>query len=61
MLDYAVKLTLQPAAVTREDLDELRAAGFDDAAIHHIVQITALFAYYNRVVDGLGGEAEPEW
>ncbi|MCA9716600.1 MAG: peroxidase [Myxococcales bacterium] len=61
MLDYASKLTLRPGEVTRDDVERLRAAGFDDAAIHHVAQITALFAYYNRVVDGLGGAAEPEW
>ena len=40
MLDYAMKLTRTPAAMTREDIEELRAAGFDDPAIHDIVQIT---------------------
>ena len=61
MLDYAVKLTKTPAAVGPSDLELLRAAGFDDEAIHEIVQITALFAYYNRLADGLGVELEPEW
>jgi alkylhydroperoxidase family enzyme len=32
----------------------LRAHGFDDAAISHAVQVIALFAYYNRIADGLG-------
>jgi uncharacterized peroxidase-related enzyme len=61
MLDYVVTLTLTPAAVTSEDVTRLREAGFDDETIHHIVQVTALFAYYNRMIDGLGGEHEPEW
>lgn len=60
MLDFAVKLTRDSRSATREDLDTLRAAGFSDAAIHDIVQITGFFAYYNRLADGLGIDPEPE-
>jgi len=59
MLDFAVKLTRDSRATTREDLDTLRAAGFSDTAIHDIVQITGFFAYYNRLADGLGIDPEP--
>ena len=59
MLDFAVKLTREPRVMTREDVEILRAAGFSDAGIHDIVQITGLFAYYNRLADGLGIELEP--
>jgi uncharacterized peroxidase-related enzyme len=58
MLDYAVKLTRTPSAITRDDFEELRAAGFDDAAIHDIVQITGYFNLYNRLALGLGVELE---
>ena len=58
MLDFAVKLTREPRGMTRDDIDLLRAAGFTDTAIHDIVQITGLFAYYNRLADGLGIEPE---
>lgn len=61
MLDYAVKLTRTPAALTGTDLDGLRSHGFDDEAIHHIVQVAALFAYYNRLADGLGIDPEKDW
>jgi uncharacterized peroxidase-related enzyme len=60
MLDYAVKLTRTPAAVTAGDIAALRAHGFSDTAIHDIVQITGFFAYYNRLADGLGIDPEPE-
>ena len=60
MLDFAVKLTLTPGEMTRDDVDRLRDHGFDDVAIHEIVQITALFNYYNRLADGLGIDLEPE-
>jgi uncharacterized peroxidase-related enzyme len=61
MLDYAVKLTLKPASMTEADIETLRQAGFDDPAIHEIVQIAALFNYYDRLADGMGIEPEPEW
>jgi len=53
-LEYAGKLTLDSAGVRREDLDALRAAGFDDGQILEINQVTAYFAYANRMVLGLG-------
>ncbi len=61
MLDYALKLTRTPQAMRRRDVEELRRHGFDDGAIHDVVQVTGLFAYYNRIADGLGIEGEPEW
>ena len=61
MLDFAVKLTLTPARMIEQDVQDLREQGFDDGAIHDIVQITALFNYFDRLADGLGIEPEPEW
>ena len=61
MLDFVVKLTLRPQQMRRDDIDRLRQAGFDDPTISDIVQITGLFAYYNRLADGLGIDEEPEW
>ena len=59
MLDFAVKLTRSPSKMTEADVRALRAAGFEDTAIHDIVQIAALFNYYNRLADGLGIDPEP--
>jgi uncharacterized peroxidase-related enzyme len=61
MLDFVLKLTLTPAKMTRADVEQLRGHGFDDTAVCDIVQITGLFAYYNRLADGLGIDPEPEW
>jgi alkylhydroperoxidase family enzyme len=38
----------------------LRAAGFDDVAIHDATQVIGYFNYINRVADGLGVDLEPE-
>ena len=54
MLDYAAKLTLTPARMTRVDVESLRSHGFDDVAILQINLIASFFAYVNRVADGLG-------
>ncbi len=54
MLRYAVKLTRTPSAMTREDVEALRQAGFSDRDILHIVEVVAYYAYANRVADGLG-------
>lgn len=61
MLDYAVKLTLTPAAVSADDIDTLRLNGFDDRGIHDICTITAYYAFVNRIADGLGVELEPRF
>jgi uncharacterized peroxidase-related enzyme len=61
MLDYTAKLTLTPTAVTEADIPALRAVGFDDRAILDIVQITAYYAYVNRIADGLGVTLEIYW
>ena len=61
LCDYAVKLTRTPAAVGASDAEELRAQGWDDAAIHDAIQVIAYFNYINRVAEGVGIGPEPEW
>lgn len=40
------------------DVAALRGAGFSDAAILDINQVTGYYAYANRLVDGLGVDLE---
>lgn len=54
MLRFAVKLTKTPAAITQADVEGLRQVGFSDLDILHIVEVTAYYAYSNRIADGLG-------
>jgi uncharacterized peroxidase-related enzyme len=58
MLAYVEKLTLRPWDMVEADVFALREAGFDDAAILDINQVTAYYAYVNRLADGLGVELE---
>lgn len=59
MLDYVAKLTREPAAMERSDVERLRRAGFGDAAILDINQVASYYAFVNRLADGLGIEIEP--
>jgi uncharacterized peroxidase-related enzyme len=61
MLSYAVKLTLEPWHMERADVNALRQAGFSDADILDINQVTGYYAYVNRLADGLGVELEAFW
>lgn len=54
MLEYAMKLTLDPGAMIEADVIALREVGLDDTAIHDVAQVVAMFNYYNRLADGLG-------
>jgi len=60
MLAYVEKLTLRPGTVERDDVEALRAVGFSDQAIGDIAINASLFAFFNRIVDGLGGQLGPE-
>ena len=61
MLAYVEKLTLRPWDMVEEDVVALRSAGFSDAAILDINQVTGYYAYVNRLADGLGVDLEPFW
>lgn len=58
MLRYADKLTRQPTEMVKPDVDQLRTAGFEDQDILAIAEVTAYYAYVNRIADGLGVELE---
>lgn len=61
MLEYAAKLTVEPWNMVEADVIALRDAGFEDAAILDINQVTGYYAFANRLVDGLGVELEHIW
>lgn len=54
MLAYVEKLTVNPSAMERADLDALRAAGFSDRDCYDIVVLTASFNFITRVADAFG-------
>jgi len=54
MLDYVVQVTKDATRVAKNDIEGLRAAGFDDRGILQITLIASWFNYINRVADALG-------
>lgn len=54
MLAYATKLTVTPWDVVEADIAVLRTAGFGERDILDIAEVTAYYAYVNRIADGLG-------
>jgi uncharacterized peroxidase-related enzyme len=54
MVDYVVKLTKDATKVWKDDIEGLRAAGFEDRGILQITLIASWFNYINRVADALG-------
>lgn len=61
LLDYAVKLTRAPNAMTADDVAVLRRAGLSDAEVLDVCQVAAYYNYVNRLADGLGVELEDYW
>jgi uncharacterized peroxidase-related enzyme len=61
LMRYAIKLTLEPWNVSKNDLMRLRELGLSDRDIVDANQVISYFAYANRVTDGLGVELEESW
>ena len=59
MLDFAVKLTRDPASSQEADVEVLRSFGLSDEQILSVVLITCLFNFMTRLADGLGVEVPP--
>lgn len=59
IVDYAVKLTREPAALAPADAEPLRRAGLSDAEILDVTQAAAMFAWANRLMQTLGEGERP--
>ena len=51
---FADKLTRKPGDIVREDIEELKRAGWNEEQIYEAVLTVALLNFYNRVSLGLG-------
>ncbi|HEY8485580.1 MAG TPA: peroxidase-related enzyme [Longimicrobiales bacterium] len=54
LLRFAAKVTTNLPAVTGQDVEELRACGWDDEAIYYAITTCALFNFYNRWITATG-------
>jgi uncharacterized peroxidase-related enzyme len=61
MLDFAVKVCLDSAAINDADYASLHAHGFDDEDIWDIATITAFFGMSNRIANSVGMRPNEEF
>ncbi len=61
MLDFAVKLTRESAAIGEDDRQCLREAGFSDRDIWDITAVTGFFNMTNRLASATGMKPNPEY
>ncbi|APE29600.1 peroxidase [Halomonas aestuarii] len=58
MMALAAKVADDAAGVTQADIDRLRALGIGDDEIFDIVAVAAARAFFTKVLDGLGAQAD---
>lgn len=58
MLAFARKVARDATGVTREDAEDLRACGFSDAEIFDIAATAAGRAFFTKLLDALGVQAD---
>ena len=54
LLRFTAKMTKDLPAVTGRDIEDVRAAGWDDEAIYYAITTCALFNFYNRWITATG-------
>ncbi len=54
ILSFNDKLARSPAKMRKDDIETLRSAGVSDEEVVYLTQINASFAYWTRVINGLG-------
>ncbi|MGR4068604.1 peroxidase [Halomonas sp. LR3S48] len=58
MMTFAAKVACRAQEIGAEDIEALRAHGFADDEIFDIVAVVAGRAFFTRILDGLGAEAD---
>ncbi len=60
LVGYAVKLTREPDAIEKKDVERLKQAGWDDEQVLHAALVTSYFNFVNRMALGLGLDLEKD-
>lgn len=58
MVEFARKVARDASAVTREDVEHLKRHGFTDAEVFDITAVAAARAFWTKVIEALGVEAD---
>lgn len=61
MLRYVRELTLAPSRVSPADAEAVLAAGWEERALFDAVSVCGLFNLMNRLVEGLGLDADEDY
>lgn len=61
MLDFAWKMTTEPAAIEEEDRQSLRDAGFSERDIWDIAAVASFFNMSNRMATAVDMQPNPEY
>jgi uncharacterized peroxidase-related enzyme len=61
MLEYALKLTDEPASCRETDLEHLRSLGFTDDELRDVIELTAMFNFTNRLTSAAGIVPNPAY
>lgn len=59
LLDYVRQVTEEPAKVRASQAEAVLAAGWSEDALYDALQVAALYAFMNRILDGAGIEPKP--
>jgi uncharacterized peroxidase-related enzyme len=59
MLRFARKVARDASVVTREDVEQLKRHGFSDAEVFDISAVVGARAFWTKLIESLGVEAEP--
>ena len=59
ILDFAVRITQVPSALTENDVEQLRDAGLEESQILDVVLVACLSNFMDRLANSLGVDLEP--
>ncbi len=61
VMAFAEKVARQANAVTREDVESLRARGLDDGEIFDVAAAAAARCFFSKLIDALGAEPDASY
>ena len=61
LVQFARQVAIDASSVTKRDIEQLKSHGFDDAAVFDIAAAAAGRAFFTKVIESLGVEAEPRF
>jgi alkylhydroperoxidase family enzyme len=54
LFTFVEKMNRESSRLQKEDIDEVKAAGWSEEALYDVVTVCALFNFYNKWIDATG-------